>query len=288
MASKIDIVKLPDGRSISYNLSHGAKPGPVVVLSNSLGEDFTSWDRVVPVLTNAGFSVLRYDQPGHGQSGVPADLSATRFEMMADDVADLLRSLGIEAVHAWVGVSMGGCKGVYFAARHPGILNKLVVCGAIFASPANEGLPDLFEQRVQQARDAGSMAATLQGTRERWFGKEWMDAHPEETARMVRAMETTTVDGYDACCAALRTKSFDLAPHYANAGEGCTEALMVVGEKDADLPTKMRLIQQGLSEGLKAAGKDSAVGFKIVKNAGHVPYIDGHDEFCQIILDFIQ
>ena len=138
MSSTIESFTLPNGRQMAYTLSSGVSSDRVVLFSNSLAEDLTSWNRVVPVVENQGFRVLRYDHPGHGRSGAPteAELTSMTFETLVDDVYHLLGHLQIDKLHAWVGVSMGGIKAVYFTARHPGIVNKIVVADAIAASPA--------------------------------------------------------------------------------------------------------------------------------------------------------
>lgn len=274
---------------MAYTLSSGNSSNRVVLLSNSLAEDLTSWDRVVPVLENQGFRVLRYDHPGHGRSGAPteAELTSMTFEILADDVYHLLEHLKIDKLHAWVGVSMGGIKAVYFTARHPGIVNKIVVADAIAVSPTVACIPDNFAARVSAVKQSGSISEDLSNTRTRWFGEDWMAKHPEETARMEKSMATTTILGLETCCAALRSPSFDLRPLFPKVGHGCEEALIVAGEKDADLPAKMQEIRQAIEESFWSCGKKIPVRMEIIKNAGHVPYIDGFEDFCEIITKFL-
>ncbi|KAL1900297.1 hypothetical protein Sste5346_002608 [Sporothrix stenoceras] len=281
---------LPCGRRMAYALSQPTTTKPVVLLSNSLCEDYTSWGRVVPVIENLGFRTLRYDQPGHGQSPAPAaeDIKKTTFESLADDVAQLLKHLDISCLHAWVGVSMGGIKGIYFAARHPGIIQKLVVADAIAASPTVAGAPmDVFANRVAAAKTAGNMTTDLDNVGKRWFGEAWLAANPDEAKRMRASMDTTTLEGLEACCAALSSPTFDLRPLYPSVGKGADEALIIAGEKDADLPVKMQDMRAAVEESLVANGKTTPVALSIVPNAGHVPYVDGFDQFCQILTKFL-
>ncbi|CAL5872176.1 uncharacterized protein PFLUO_LOCUS6434 [Penicillium psychrofluorescens] len=280
---------LPSGREMAYTLSPGTSSDRILLLSNSLAEDLTSWDLVVPVLEDQGFRVLRYDQPGHGRSNAPSEseMSSMSFEVLADDVYYLLKHLRISRLHAWVGVSMGGIKAVYFVARHPGMVNKIIVADAIAASPAVVGIPDNFAARTIAAKEAGSMSEDLLNTRKRWFGEEWMAEHPEETARMEKSMATTTIKGLEACCTALSNPSFDLRPLYPKVGHGCDEALIIAGEKDADLPSKMQEMRKAVEESLWNCGKKIPVRMEIVKSAGHVPYIDGFEDFRVIITKFL-
>ncbi|KAI1372856.1 zearalenone lactonase [Hypoxylon crocopeplum] len=287
--STIAVLTLPSSRIISYALTSAPSnpDAPVVLLSNSLCSPFTSWDNVVPKLTSRGFSVLRYDQPGHGASTVPTELSSTTFETLADDVRELLGSLSITKLHAWIGVSMGAAIGIVFASKYPNIIQKLVVCDTISCSPTNAGGVDVFGPRVAAAREAGKMDEIIDGTLERWFGRTWMDANPDETSRMRQLMFGTSIDGFATCCAALQSNTFDLRPLAEAAGWGVGEALFIVGEKDANLPETMQELRESVEKGIKSKEVHASVDFHVIKNAGHVCYIDGHNQFITIILQFL-
>lgn len=282
---------LPDGRKMAYTVSPAGLSSDhrTVLLSNSLAEDLTSWDRVAAVLESKGMRVIRYDLPGHGRSEPPSDakLSLMSFETLSDDVASLLKHLGVTKLHAWIGVSMGAIKAIYFTVRHPGIVSKLVVADAIASSPVVAGICDNFAARVDAAKAANSMSQDLDDTRKRWFGDAWMADHPEETERMKKSMATTTIRGLETCCAALRRPSFNLQPLYADVGRGCDEALVLVGERDGNLPVQMRSMRQSLEDSLRHHGKKTAVNMEIIKGAGHVPYVDGYEDFCDIVTKFL-
>ncbi|KAI1770013.1 zearalenone lactonase [Hypoxylon cercidicola] len=282
-------LSLPSSRILSYALTPvPSKPNaPVVLLSNSLATPFSSWQAVIPKLTSKGLSVLRYDPPGHGGSTAPADLSSTTFDSLAEDVRALLDHLSVERLHAWIGVSMGAATGIVFAAKYPHIIQRLVVCDTISCSPVNVGMDDIFGPRVAAARGAGKMDGIVDGTLERWLGHAWMDAHPDETSSLRQMMLTTTIDGFETCCAALRSRTFDLRPKTEAAGQGVDEALFIVGEKDANLPEAMQELRQGVERGLKKKNASATVDFHVVKNAGHVCYIDGFDDFIATVTEFL-
>ncbi|RYP72859.1 hypothetical protein DL770_007895 [Monosporascus sp. CRB-9-2] len=290
MSTETALFTLPSGRVMRYAItasssSSSSADGPTVILSNPLCAPLQSWDRVVPVLASKGFRVLRYDPPGHGGSSVAQDLSSTTFDSLADDVRHLLRHLGIPKLHAWIGVSMGAATGIVFAARHPSIISRLVACDTISCSPANAGTTDVFGPRVDAARQAGNMDATVEGSLERWFGRGWMEENPSETARMRQAMRETSIDGFETCCAALRSKSFDLRPLLEDAGRGVESALLLVGGKDANLSESMKELRQGIEDGIgKSSDPDASVDLKVIKGAGHVCYIDGFEQFQEISL----
>ncbi|KAK0388823.1 hypothetical protein NLU13_5066 [Sarocladium strictum] len=281
-------VSLPDSRSLSYALDTSPANAPVVLLSNSLTAPFTVWDHVVKVLNAKGFRTLRYDQPGHGDSSVPQPLEANTFDSMAADVYHLLKDLSIEKLHGWIGVSMGAATGVQFVTKYPGIVERLVICDTISSSPINAGIDDAFGPRVAAAREAGNMESIIEGTLERWFGKAWLESNTDEAGRMRNLMRRTTIDGFETCCHALRSPSFDLRPLFGKVAAGVDKALCVVGENDANLPQTMETMRAGIEKGFEAAGKPQKVELKVIKNAGHVCFIDGFDQFCKDVLPFVE
>ncbi|KAL2222395.1 Alpha/Beta hydrolase protein [Thermoascus aurantiacus ATCC 26904] len=281
-------VVLRDGgrsRRVSYLLL-GPKNGRLVLLANSLLANYHMWDPFVDELIAAGFRVLRYDQPGHGWSTAPADPSVTTFETLSEDVFGLLKMLQIQKVYAWVGISMGAATGVFFVANHPGVVERLVLCDTITCAPQHAGVPDVFAARVELAKTQDDAIATLtEQTLARWFSESWRQANPDETDRMRQLMRTTTKEGFIACCHALQHDSFHLGPHLKKIGAGVEAALLVVGEQDANLPETMAAMRDEIQAGF---GDKSTVGWAVIKGAGHVPVIDGREQFSKEVLGFLK
>ncbi|CAH0058794.1 unnamed protein product [Clonostachys solani] len=281
-------LSLPDNRLLAYLLDDAPEGAPVVLLSNPLCTNIAVWDHIVPVLNHAGFRTLRYDQPGHGDSSAPADLTTTTFDSMVEDVAYMLDALEIPRLWAWVGVSMGAAKGVFFATSHPGVVGRLVVCDTIACSPANAGVEDPFGPRVASARAEGGMEGNTQATLQRWFGDAWLEGHPKEAERMRRVVMRTSVDGMETCCNALASETFDLRPLLRRVGGAVDEAVCVVGEKDANLPRTMGDMRAQIEDGFREAGKTGEVELVVIPDAGHVCFVDGLEDFVRLVPRFIQ
>jgi 3-oxoadipate enol-lactonase len=276
-------VTQPGGNKLAYGLS-GPQNGPIILLSNSLMCNYSSWDHFAAELVSKGFRVLKYDQTGHGRSSPPKDPSMTTFLTLSNDVKFLLEQLKIDKLHAWVGVSMGAATGIYFVTQNPGVVQKLVIVDTISSSPSNAGIPDLFGPRAEIARtESEAIIKLTAGTLERWFTDEWREANPAETERMRKLMHTTTKDGFIACCNALSDASFDLRPLFKAVGNSVESVLLVVGELDANLPTTMENMRQEIQAGF---GDKPQVRLVIIKGAGHVPFIDGRENFDREILPF--
>lgn len=298
----MEVFTLSSGRPLSYEFTYKTEPTrPTILLSNSLTSQFRFWDRVVETLHNAGFRIIRYDHPGHGQSGVPSDLSSTTFSSLADDVHALLTSPGITRyfsgvnslanltplLHAWIGVSMGAALGTVFAVAHPGMIRNLVICDTIANSPLLTGA-DPFGPRVEAARKAGSMDKAVEETMQRWFGDKWLAANPDEAGRVRALMQTTSVDGFETCCAALRSKTFDNRPLFSKLASCVEHVRLVVGENDADLPTVMGNMREEVQKGFDAVGRQEKVELIIIPNSGHVSFVDGYEDFMKAVLPFLK
>ncbi|HYQ85218.1 MAG TPA: alpha/beta hydrolase [Rubrobacter sp.] len=85
--------------------------------------------------------VISVELQGHGRTADVADRPIT-YEGMADDVAALLRRLGIDEADAF-GFSMGGGVALQLAIRHPGSVRRLVVASASYTSDGMQ--PELHE-----------------------------------------------------------------------------------------------------------------------------------------------
>ncbi|KAH6692278.1 Alpha/Beta hydrolase protein [Plectosphaerella plurivora] len=285
MAFSSTTLTLKDGRSLEYLLS-GPADGPVVLLANPLCATLESWDHVVPAIHGKGLRVLRFNQPGHGSSSAPKALDTT-FPSIADDVHQLLTYLGLKTVHAWIGVSMGAATSFFFVTRFPGVVDTLIICDTIASSPGNAGQEDLFGPRVAAAREAGSLETTVKQSMQRWFGDDWLAANPDEAERMRTLMGRTTVDGFATCCNALTSDTFDIRPLYRKVGAAVEKALLIVGEKDANLPQTMAVMRDEIEGGFRDAGKQDAVELKVLKDTGHVCYVDGLEQFKGEVLAFL-
>lgn len=83
---------------------------------------------IVPLLA-ATRQVIGVELQGHGHT---ADIERPlRFELMADDIAALIRHLGLERADIF-GYSLGGGVGLQTAIRHPKVVRKLALASTPF------------------------------------------------------------------------------------------------------------------------------------------------------------
>src|SRR5204863_8499360 len=80
-------------------------------------------------LLAAGRQVIGVDLQSHGRT--PAVDRPMRFETMADDVAALIRHLGLDRA-AIMGFSLGGGVALRTAIQHPEVVERLVLVSTVF------------------------------------------------------------------------------------------------------------------------------------------------------------
>jgi pimeloyl-ACP methyl ester carboxylesterase len=125
-----------NGLEMYYEI-HGT--GQPLVLLHGAYMTIEMFGEVLPLLAQ-GRQVIAVELQAHGRTAdVDRPLS---YEQMADDVAALLRHLGIEQADV-MGYSMGGGAALQVAIRHPEVVRKLVVVSASYTSDAMP--PELLE-----------------------------------------------------------------------------------------------------------------------------------------------
>jgi 3-oxoadipate enol-lactonase len=110
-----------------YYELHGPDAADVVVLSNGIFMSTASWAYQVAALKEH-FRVLTYDCRGMWQSDHPE--GPYSMEQHADDLAELLNTLGITKAHI-AGISYGGEISMTFAAKYPQMCQSLILSSTV-------------------------------------------------------------------------------------------------------------------------------------------------------------
>ncbi len=114
-----------NGLNLYYEI-HGTGE-PLVLLHGGLGA-IEMFGEILPVLSKAR-RVIGVDLQAHGRT---ADVDRPMsFEAMADDIAALLKHLGIEKADV-MGYSLGGGVALRTAVQHPGVVKKLVLVSTAY------------------------------------------------------------------------------------------------------------------------------------------------------------
>jgi 3-oxoadipate enol-lactonase len=243
--------------------------GPALLLVHAGIADRRMWDDQVGAFAGAGWTVIRPDLPGFGETPLPDGPVATWATLR-----DLLDRLGVERA-AVVGCSLGGRAAVDLALAAPGRVRALVLVGSAlagrrFEEPALHRLWDLSETALERGDHQEAARVEV----ETWVvgvgrGPETVD--PAVRAR-VRDMLLATY-------AAGEADLEDLDPPAAGRlGEIDAPTLVLVGAHDRPDIT-------ATADALAAAIPGAHL--KVLPGTAHLPNMERPAEFNRVVLEFL-
>ena len=124
-----------DGITIAANglsfhaLAAGPADGPLLILLHGFPETSHGWTKQIGPLAEAGFRVVAPDQRGVGRSSKPAGIGQYRIDLLADDVAAIVRALGHERASV-VGHDWGGVVAWHLAEHHADVVERVAILDA--------------------------------------------------------------------------------------------------------------------------------------------------------------
>lgn len=238
---------------------------PALVFVNSLGTDLRSWDRVVARLGDR-FSILRFDERGHGLSGLgepPYDLA-----VMAEDLTGLLDHYGIERAIV-CGLSVGGMIALTLAAAHPDRVAGLILCDTAHRI----GTPAFWQARIDLIEREG-LEALGDPLMARWFSEAFRAEKPAETAVWRTMVVRQDLAGYVGTCAAIRDGDLEEAARGLR-----VPTLCLVGSDDGATPPDL---VRSLADLIPNAG------FAVIDGVGHIPCVEAPDVLVAHLLRFTE
>ena len=142
--------------------------------------------------------MVRYDRRGHGKSGVPPR-APTRWSVSAATRSAILDALDIEKAN-WCGLSMGGMVGQWLGANAPERIDRLVLSNTSLLLSGQDASGTTASRRCAKA-------ARRRSPRRTWSAgspEDFREREPQIVARMKEMLLATPVEGYLACCEAVR------------------------------------------------------------------------------------
>jgi pimeloyl-ACP methyl ester carboxylesterase len=125
-----------------------AGKGTPIVFVHEFAHDLRSWEGQMRHFSPR-FRCIAFNARGYPPSDVPESASRYSQAIAADDIANVMRGLGIRRAHI-IGCSMGGYATLHFGLRYARLARSLTVIGAGYGSD-----PD---KRAQFLRDTEVMA----------------------------------------------------------------------------------------------------------------------------------
>lgn len=252
----------------SYDLHvHATAPdtagAPWIVFGNSLVTDLTIWEAQAASLAGR-YGILRYDQAGHGRSGVPiVDID---FDDLGADLLAVMDAAGVERAF-YVGLSMGVPTGLSAHKLAPDRFMALAFSDGQ-AKTAPGGAAG-WAERIGMAHAKG-MDAFAAATAGRWLTEA---TGAEARTRLTQMIAATPFEGFKACATAL--KDYDYALELARI---TCPTLLIAGAQDGAMPKSMATNLQPAIAGAQ---------MHVIEGAGHVPCFEQPEAFTAVLSDWL-
>lgn len=239
---------------------HGAVDGSAVLMLHSLALDRSVWARVIAELD--GVPCVAVDLRGHGKSRGPGPNS---IEEMGLDVEETIDHLGLSSLVV-VGLSLGGCVAQVVAASRSNMITHAVLADttAWYGSDAVEA----WAQRAAKAQ-ADGLDSLSAFQLDRWFGDDFLRAHPEVGESLLDIFRGNDLDNYVATCNAMGR--FDFRDRLSSIT--CPTSVLV-GELDPATPISHA---EELAAGLPKAE------LRVLPGARHLTALERPSDFAEVI-----
>ena len=136
-----------NSKGVQLYYEEAGKGVPIVFVHEFAG-DLRSWEPQMRHFSRR-YRCIAFNARGYLPSDVPGPASKYSQAIAADDIANVMRDLGIRRAHI-IGCSMGGYATLHFGLRYPRMAHSLTVIGAGYGSD-----PD---KRARFLRDTETMA----------------------------------------------------------------------------------------------------------------------------------
>lgn len=236
---------------------------PWLIFGNSLVTDLTIWDEQAKVLAGR-YGILRYDQAGHGSSGVPD--KPVDFDILGTDLLAVMDAVGVERA-VYIGLSMGVPTGLAAHAHAADRFLALVLSDGQ-AKTAPGGAAG-WAERIETAHSSG-MDALAVATAGRWLTSA---SGSQKLERLTRMIAATTFRGFKTCATALM--DYDFVEELAKI---TCPTLLVAGAQDGAMPENMATKLKPFIAGSQ---------MHVIENAGHVPCFEQPEAFTAVLSDFL-
>ncbi len=164
-----DRIHLLEHAGLRFDVTdEGPADGAPVLLLHGFPTDRTSWDRVAPLLHQAGLRTLAPDQRGYSPGARPDSVAAYRLEHLVGDVIALADATGHEQVHL-VGHDWGGAVAWLTAGNHADRIASVTV----LSTPHPRALSRAWRTPDQLRRSWYMAAFQVPVLPERWLASRF-------------------------------------------------------------------------------------------------------------------
>jgi pimeloyl-ACP methyl ester carboxylesterase len=245
--------------------------GEPLILIPGLAAGRWIWFKQVLQLSEQ-FRVITFDPRGLGRS--PLNSEPLTIPLLANDVAVLLRRLGIERAHI-LGASFGGFVAQEFALAHPEMTRTLVLSCTSFGGPRHVA-PPMETLKAIASTDGFNTEERIRRILLPAFSPNFVCDHPEGVDQIVklRLSGTVTEEAYrDQLIAAAL---FNTEPKL---GDIKAPTLVISGDLDAVVP-----VQNSRNLASTIPGAE----LRVIEGGSHLFFIERPEEFNRSVIEFLK
>ena len=256
-----------DNYNILYLTCGDSRRKDVIILLHGIGASSDRWLKVMPILAKH-FYLIAPDIVGFGYSSKPEDASYT-IEFFVEFLKRFIDSLGLKGKNiTLIGSSLGGHIAAEFAIKHDLISNLILVSPAGILKHSTPALNDYILAAMYPTFDNALKA--FEGMSN---DKDSIDINYVKD--FVNRMRLPNAK-YAFLAALMGSKR---APNLKNRlSKINVRTLIIWGEKDKIIPAEYARIFDNMPN----------VKIAIMKDTGHLPFIEKPKEFCRLVIDFIK
>ena len=265
-----------DGVRVHYQEA-GRSDAPPMILIHGFASSNLVWSKVLLELADAGFRVIAPDLLGYGYSGKPRELDYT-IGSQARMIVSLLRKLEITRAVV-VGSSYGGAVAATIALDDPGLVEKLVLVGAV----TNNAPTRFLLMRLFGSPIIGDILSPLLMSSRRLLRarmKRVYDRHAwvlDEKRVHARHLPLQTRGTHRAVIRTVRRWDADRVSRDAHLITLPT--LLLWGDNDREVP---------LEHGERLQAKLPNSRLLVFEECGHLPHEEYPEEFTQVVKRFLR
>ena len=236
----------------------GTSPQTVVLLHDGVIHSAV-WDEVWPEFCKH-FHTIRYDRRGYGRSS-----AATSWYFEADDLGALLRHLKVNRA-AIVGSSHGDEISINFALDHPEIVQQLVLVGGM---PYSQHFLDRGNALGKPLEKGDVQGAISEASKDKYLFAPGNDGAKKHMVELLSANPQDLTRAY---------LELSEKPALPRLREISIPTLVLVGDADIpDVHAHAGAIEGGIPRARRV----------VVKDVGHIMYLEKPAEFSRLVIGFI-
>lgn len=205
--------------------------GYPIVFVHEFAGDLRSWEPQVRYFSRR-YRCITYNARGYPPSDVPSDVAHYGQDIATDDIAAVMRAVGVEKAHV-VGLSMGGFACLHFGIRYPELASALVVAGCGYGAPKSGQAQFKAEADALAERFAANDMATISaGYAAGPFRVQYQNKDPRGWEEFASQFAEHDIDGAVMTLRGVqagRPSIYDLEPQLRNIE---VPMLIVTGDED--------------------------------------------------------